>query len=236
MYDIKALVNKLKSKGLTVAIETSGTYILQGDVDWYCFSPKKFKDPVEESYEKASELKVIVNHPSDIEWAEMHATKVSKNCILYLQPEWSKRERFLPLIIDHVKNNPVYLRNQARRQSVGTAAAASSARDHQSRTPIDAEFDDTNNHEDDDDLAYHYIIHTVLDVIEERAGIAVRTTEMYLGLLYALEDVNVYGYLSNTGLKFLVVIGTTSSSGSGSHGSHGLGSDAVRDSELRLVR
>lgn len=106
MYDIKALVNKLKSKGLTVAIETSGTYILQGDVDWYCFSPKKFKDPVEESYEKASELKVIVNHPSDIEWAEMHSTKVSKNCILYLQPEWSKRERFLPLIIDHVKNNP----------------------------------------------------------------------------------------------------------------------------------
>lgn len=106
MYDITVLVNKLKSEGLSVAIETSGTYILQGDVDWYCFSPKKFKAPVEEAYEKASELKVIVNHPSDIEWAEIHATKVSKNCILYLQPEWSKRERFLPLIIDHVKNNP----------------------------------------------------------------------------------------------------------------------------------
>lgn len=106
MYDINTLVNKLKSKGLTVAIETSGTYPLFGEVDWYCFSPKKFKAPVEEAYEKASELKVIVNHPSDIEWAEMHATKVSKNCILYLQPEWSKRERFLPMIIDHVKKNP----------------------------------------------------------------------------------------------------------------------------------
>jgi organic radical activating enzyme len=106
MYDISALVDRLRSNDLTVAIETSGTYELKGSVDWYCFSPKKFKAPVEEAYEKASELKVIVNHPSDIEWAEMHATKVSKSCILYLQPEWSKRERFLPLIIDHVKKNP----------------------------------------------------------------------------------------------------------------------------------
>lgn len=106
MYDISVMVDRLRSNDLTVAIETSGTYELKGSVDWYCFSPKKFKAPVEEAYEKASELKVIVNHPSDIEWAEMHATKVSKSCILYLQPEWSKRERFLPLIIDHVKKNP----------------------------------------------------------------------------------------------------------------------------------
>lgn len=106
MYDLSTLLGELRSKGLTVAIETSGTYDLKGELDWYCFSPKKFKAPVDEAYEKASELKVIVNHPSDIEWAEMHATKVSKNCILYLQPEWSKRERFLPMIIDHVKNNP----------------------------------------------------------------------------------------------------------------------------------
>lgn len=106
MYDLTVLVDKLRDNGLSVAIETSGTYDLKGDVDWYCFSPKKFKAPVEEAYLKASELKVIVNHPSDIEWAEMHATKVSKSCILYLQPEWSKRERFLPLIIDHVKKHP----------------------------------------------------------------------------------------------------------------------------------
>ena len=106
MYDLTVLVDKLRNNGLSVAIETSGTYDLKGDVDWYCFSPKKFKAPVEEAYLKASELKVIVNHPSDIEWAEMHATKVSKSCILYLQPEWSKRERFLPLIIDHVKKHP----------------------------------------------------------------------------------------------------------------------------------
>ena len=106
MHDLDELTSLLHEKKIRTHIETSGTHPLTGKWDWICFSPKKFKAPVEEAYEKASELKVIVNHPSDIEWAEMHATKVSKSCILYLQPEWSKRERFLPLIIDHVKKNP----------------------------------------------------------------------------------------------------------------------------------
>jgi 7-carboxy-7-deazaguanine synthase len=106
MYNLTTFVKKLKQEGLTIAIETSGAYPLKGDVDWYCFSPKKFNSPLDEAYTRASELKVIVNHASDLDWAEMHSEKVSKDCILYLQPEWSKRERFLPLIIDHVKKNP----------------------------------------------------------------------------------------------------------------------------------
>lgn len=106
MYNLTTFVKKLKQEGLTIAIETSGAYPLKGDVDWYCFSPKKFKSPLDEAYTRASELKVIVNHASDLDWAEMHSEKVSKDCILYLQPEWSKRERFLPLIIDHVKKYP----------------------------------------------------------------------------------------------------------------------------------
>lgn len=106
MYDLSHLVNKLKQKGLEVAIETSGAYPLSGDVDWYCFSPKKFKEPVDESYAKASELKVVISHPSDFEWAENHARKVSSSCRLYLQTEWSKQERFLPMIIEYVKENP----------------------------------------------------------------------------------------------------------------------------------
>lgn len=106
MYDLTTLVNRLKEQHIEVAIETSGTYPLLGAIDWYCFSPKKFKAPVDEAYSKASELKIIINHPSDFAWAEEHATKVSSNCKLYLQPEWSKQERFLPEIIEYVKNNP----------------------------------------------------------------------------------------------------------------------------------
>jgi organic radical activating enzyme len=106
MYDLTTLINRLKKHQIDVAIETSGTYKLIGDIDWYCFSPKKFKEPIEEAYQKANELKIIINHPSDFEWAEMHATKVGSNCKLYLQPEWSKQERFLPTIIDFVKKHP----------------------------------------------------------------------------------------------------------------------------------
>ena len=106
MYDLSTLINRLKTHEMEVAIETSGTYKLIGAIDWYCFSPKKFKEPIEEAYQKANELKIIINHPSDFEWAEMHASKVDSNCKLYLQPEWSKQERFLPTIIDFVKKNP----------------------------------------------------------------------------------------------------------------------------------
>ena len=106
MYDLTTLVNRLKEHTIEVAIETSGTYPLLGAIDWYCFSPKKFKAPVDEAYLKAAELKIIISHPSDFAWAEEHSTKVSANCKLFLQPEWSKQERFLPQIIDYVKDHP----------------------------------------------------------------------------------------------------------------------------------
>lgn len=106
MYDLTSLIDRIKKHKIEVAIETSGTYDLIGNVDWYCFSPKKFKTPVEEAYAKASELKIIINHQSDFEWAEVHASKVNETCLLYLQPEWSKQERFLQNIIDYVKKHP----------------------------------------------------------------------------------------------------------------------------------
>lgn len=106
MYDLTVLIEALHSIGKYVAIETSGTSNLIGDVDWYTFSPKKFKAPVDEAYMRASELKIVIFHKSDLAWAEDHSQKVNENCVLYLQPEWSKREQLLPTIIEYVKNNP----------------------------------------------------------------------------------------------------------------------------------
>ncbi|HNS42136.1 MAG TPA: 7-carboxy-7-deazaguanine synthase QueE [Taishania sp.] len=106
LYDLRGLIDRLKQANITIAIETSGTSELVGNVDWYCFSPKKFKKPVDEAYQKASELKIIIFNKSDYKWAEEHAAKVNANCQLYLQPEWSKQEQFLPQIIEYVKNNP----------------------------------------------------------------------------------------------------------------------------------
>ena len=106
MYDLHPLVDALQAAGKTVAIETSGSYDLLGKVDWYTFSPKKFKAPVADAYQKANELKVVIYHKSDFEWAETHAQQVQADCLLYLQPEWSKQERLLLELVDYVKNNP----------------------------------------------------------------------------------------------------------------------------------
>ena len=73
--------------------------------DWICLSPKRRKNPLHEIYVKANELKIIVFNRHDFKYAEEQAKKVSKNCILYLQPEWEKREKIIPLIIDYVMKN-----------------------------------------------------------------------------------------------------------------------------------
>jgi 7-carboxy-7-deazaguanine synthase len=106
MYDLTALCEALHQADFKINIETSGTYPLSGNLDWVCFSPKKFKEPLPEFYEKADELKIIVYHPSDFAWAEGFAEKVKPDCKLYLQPEWSKSSQTLPLIIEYIKNNP----------------------------------------------------------------------------------------------------------------------------------
>lgn len=105
MYDLRSLTQLLKNNGLKTWIETSGAYSLSGSWDWVCLSPKKFKKPVEDIYPYANELKIVVYNKSDFEWAKEHASKVTKACKLYLQPEWSKEKEMMPLIIDFVKEN-----------------------------------------------------------------------------------------------------------------------------------
>ncbi|RKP27893.1 Sedlin, partial [Syncephalis pseudoplumigaleata] len=57
------------------------------------------------------------------------------------------------------------------------------------------------------DLKYHYIAHTACDAIEERVSPGgSNANEPYVGLLYAMEDMAVYGYMTNTRIKFIVVI------------------------------
>ncbi len=106
MYNLYPLTRALREAGLKVNIETSGAHPLSGTYDWICLSPKKFKAPVPEICMKAHELKIIVFNKSDLKWAEEHADKVAPHCQLYLQPEWGRSEKMLPLIIDYVKQNP----------------------------------------------------------------------------------------------------------------------------------
>ncbi len=106
MWNMNPLTRQLKAKGLKTHIETSGAYTLTGDWDWICLSPKKNKNPLPEVYQKAHELKVIVYNKHDLIFAEEQAAKVNKDCILYLQPEWSRRDKVIPLIVEYVMKNP----------------------------------------------------------------------------------------------------------------------------------
>ncbi|WP_416440275.1 7-carboxy-7-deazaguanine synthase QueE [Leeuwenhoekiella sp. A16] len=106
MWDMNHLTGLLKAKGLNVHIETSGAYKLSGHWDWICLSPKKRMLPTAEIYPVAHELKVIVYNKADFAFAEEHAAKVGSHCELYLQPEWSVREKMTPLIVEYVMSNP----------------------------------------------------------------------------------------------------------------------------------
>ena len=106
MFNLDYLTELLGQNGLTVHIETSGAHNFSGKFDWVCLSPKKNCPPQPKYYEIANELKVIIYNRHDFEWAKQHAENVSKSCMLYLQPEWSKREQLMPEIVDFVMKNP----------------------------------------------------------------------------------------------------------------------------------
>ncbi len=106
MWDMTELTRQLKAKGMQVHIETSGAYELSGTWDWICLSPKKMKLPTQGVYDKANELKTIIYNKDDFRFAEEQAAKVNSDCILYMQPEWSKRDKMIPEIVDYVMANP----------------------------------------------------------------------------------------------------------------------------------
>ncbi len=109
MVNMDYLTGMLKEQGIETFLETSGAYALSGSWDWICLSPKKNAPPLDSIFPEADELKVIISGEEDITWALENASKVSENCKLYLQPEWSKREQILPLIIDFSKQNPRWM-------------------------------------------------------------------------------------------------------------------------------
>jgi len=106
LHDLTHLTAELEAAGFETNIETSGSSPLTGDWDWVCVSPKKFKAPLPENLQYASELKVVIFNVHDFEWAETYAKQVPPYCKLYLQPEWDKSAQITPLVIEYIKANP----------------------------------------------------------------------------------------------------------------------------------
>ena len=106
MWSMNYLTSELQNHGIKTHIETSGAYSFSGVWDWFCLSPKKTKLPLDEVYKEANELKMIIFNKSDFKFAEEQAAKVGVNCELFLQPEWSKKEKMTELIVEYVMKNP----------------------------------------------------------------------------------------------------------------------------------
>ncbi|KAG2499243.1 hypothetical protein HYH03_002822 [Edaphochlamys debaryana] len=62
---------------------------------------------------------------------------------------------------------------------------------------------------DDQYMKLHYVVHCSLDAVEEKVLLKRGpgdVQESYLGLLYPTEDYRVYGYLTNTHVKIIVLL------------------------------
>lgn len=106
MYPLDFFTKKLKEKNVKTLVETSGAKPLTGVWDWICLSPKKYSPPHASIYLQASELKVIIQNASDLEWAEKNAALVGEDCKLFLQPEWSRAEAIMETLVDYVMKHP----------------------------------------------------------------------------------------------------------------------------------
>ncbi|XP_077839684.1 trafficking protein particle complex subunit 2-like protein isoform X43 [Macaca mulatta] len=69
------------------------------------------------------------------------------------------------------------------------------------------------------------MVHTSLDVVDEKISAMgkalVDQRELYLGLLYPTEDYKVYGYVTNSKVKFVMVVDSSNT--------------ALRDNEIRSM-
>jgi len=106
MHNLTDLTSALKKLGKKIHIETSGTHPVSGYFDWICFSPKKFKKPLDEFFKMSNELKIIISKDSDFRWAEYLLRQIKNKPELILQAEWSRSEIINPKILDYIKLNP----------------------------------------------------------------------------------------------------------------------------------
>ena len=105
LYPLDYLTSRLKKEGVKTMVETSGAHELTGVWDWVCLSPKRNVPPLQQNLAIANELKVIIQTPDDLLWAEENAANVSSECLLYLQPEWSVSDKIIGALTDYIMGN-----------------------------------------------------------------------------------------------------------------------------------
>lgn len=74
-------------------------------------------------------------------------------------------------------------------------------------------------------LQFHCKVHTSIDIIEEKLNCGNKTAvdirDLYLGLLYVTDEYKMYGYATNTKIKFIIVLQSSNVS--------------IRDNEVKMI-
>ncbi|XP_019870395.1 trafficking protein particle complex subunit 2-like protein [Aethina tumida] len=77
----------------------------------------------------------------------------------------------------------------------------------------------------DEELSFQYKVLSSLDVVEEKLTTTTKggtdARDLFLGILYSLETHRIYGYVTNTKIKFIIVVDSTNTS--------------LRDNEIRSM-
>lgn len=105
LYPLDYFTKRLKEESVKAMVETSGAYELTGEWDWVCLSPKKQSPPLQQNLDLANELKVVIQTAEDLKWAEENAAKVSSDCLLFMQPEWSVSEKIIDTLTNYAMEN-----------------------------------------------------------------------------------------------------------------------------------
>jgi len=106
IFNLDYLCDEVKKKEVLTLIETSGAHEFSGKWDWICLSPKRQMPAKAIYFEKANELKMIIQNENDFEWAIENSRHVNPQCELFLQPEWSNHKKMMPVIVDFILKNP----------------------------------------------------------------------------------------------------------------------------------
>jgi len=110
--DLPALVRTIEATGRTVGIETSGAFWQNvSPTAWVTLSPKEHLNPrypvIPGMWERANEIKLVVETGKELEFYDRYLPSQGQTPV-FLQPEWSQRDRAIPLILEHLQRFPEY--------------------------------------------------------------------------------------------------------------------------------
>lgn len=104
------LVYALQRQLKLVHVETSGAFWQPLQGCWITLSPKQHispKYPVDERFwSRANEIKLVISDGSEIDFYRTHLDFAQ--CPIYLQPEWTDRDRTIPLVVNLLQQHPSY--------------------------------------------------------------------------------------------------------------------------------